>query len=193
MKNEKRALRAHITGLFQALSSTERAEKSSRIADRLCTQPWYVSAKTIFAYLGDATELDTYGLLESTCHAGKRVALPRVECASKALRVLEVQNLAQDLEVGALGLLEPRAALPEISISALDLVLVPGRAFSEQGLRLGRGGGYYDRFLEKLEQQKARATTVALALEAQIFSDIPSAEHDRRVQWIVTEARVIKC
>ena len=64
----------------------------------------------------------------------------------------------------------------------LDLVIVPGRAFTTAGTRIGRGAGYYDRFLENLS-----VPTIALAFSFQIFSELPQAEHDIRISQVITE------
>lgn len=67
-------------------------------------------------------------------------------------------------------------------------VLVPGLAFTSDGIRLGKGGGFYDRFLEKEPEHK----TIALAYEFQIVEQIPADIHDRPVHQIVTEQRVLQ-
>lgn len=83
------------------------------------------------------------------------------------------------------GFDQPSGASPEIDQDEVEIVLVPGMAFDRQGNRLGRGAGYYDRFLARVA-----AETVALTTERQILDSVPSESHDVRVDWIATEAGV---
>ena len=101
-----------------------------------------------------------------------------------------VKDFKKELIRGDLGIFQPskefyRLCPPDI----LDLVIVPGVAFTVQGYRLGRGGGYYDHFLSQLEP---RTTSVALAFEMQILTEIPVEEKDVPVDYIITEKRIIK-
>ena len=101
-------------------------------------------------------------------------------------------RLLDDLELGYKGILEPRAALrrePErvVAPELIETVIVPGLAFDVSGNRLGRGAGFYDRFLPKLS---STATIIGLAFECQVFKSISMESHDRPVDILVTEAIV---
>ena len=89
---------------------------------------------------------------------------------------------------GGRGFEEPCADLPFVEADALDVIVVPGLAFDPRGYRLGYGAGYYDRSLPAWP----RACTVGVAFEHQVLMEIPKAEHDVPVQWIVTEKRVLR-
>ncbi len=112
-------------------------------------------------------------------------------CATKEI-VPFVLHALDELEPGFYGIPEPKKTLREqpdrtATLQEIELVLVPGLAFDAKGNRLGRGAGYYDRFLAKLPKS---VKTVALAFECQLFESIPVEPHDRKVDYIITEERV---
>jgi 5-formyltetrahydrofolate cyclo-ligase len=94
-----------------------------------------------------------------------------------------------DLQRGQLNVWEPKAHCTPIEIAALDLILVPGLAFTRDGARLGRGGGYYDRLLAN---PACRAHRIGIAYELQIVDAIPVEPHDQRVHQIITESGLIQ-
>jgi 5-formyltetrahydrofolate cyclo-ligase len=89
--------------------------------------------------------------------------------------------------LGPLGALEPPAGAPEVARDAIECVLVPGIAFSPDGHRLGRGGGYYDATLAAMP----RAARVGVAFDLQLVAALPAEAHDARLDALVTEARVL--
>ncbi|MCB1277065.1 MAG: 5-formyltetrahydrofolate cyclo-ligase [Prosthecobacter sp.] len=93
-----------------------------------------------------------------------------------------------DLQRGHMNVWEPRDHCPALDITALDVVLVPGLAFTRDGVRLGRGGGYYDRLLA---HPTFRAQCVAVAFDCQIIDQIPAESHDQRVHQLITESGLI--
>ncbi len=122
-------------------------------------------------------------MIRRALRSGKRVILPKV--AGKELALYEIRDFNADVETGAWGIPEPKPLIPA-KLDEIDLMVMPGAAFDEQGNRLGYGAGFYDRLLSAFE-----GTTVALAFEAQILSKVPSDPHDAPVKKIVTEKRVI--
>ena len=115
--------------------------------------------------------------------SGKRVILPKVN--GKELELFEIKNFDKDVSSGAWGIPEPRASAP-VRLDELDIIIVPGAAFDEQGNRLGYGAGFYDKLLSAFKKP-----TVALAFEEQIVSAVPAASHDIPIKKIVTDKRVI--
>jgi 5-formyltetrahydrofolate cyclo-ligase len=88
---------------------------------------------------------------------------------------------------GPLGALEPPPAAPEVPPAEIDAIVVPGVAFSADGHRLGRGGGYYDATLAALPH----ALRVGLAFDVQVLPDVPRELHDARLDVLVTETRLL--
>ena len=119
------------------------------------------------------------------------MVVPICNTADHTIILSEILNFPGDLEEGHYGILEVkddcrRVVAPE----KLDLVLVPGMAFTEAGNRMGFGGGYYDRFLETIRPD---CKTVALIREDFIYDEIPMEPHDKSVDIIITEDRVKAC
>ena len=94
-----------------------------------------------------------------------------------------------DLQRGAMNVWEPKASCPAVDIAALDIILVPGLAFTRDGKRLGRGGGYYDRLLGRPE---CRAKRIAVAFDEQIVEHITVEFHDEHIHQIITESGLIQ-
>ena len=89
------------------------------------------------------------------------------------------------MDVDERGLRTPSAGRP-IPVESIDVVIIPGLAFDTEGWRLGRGGGYYDRFLERVSRQ---TRLVGIAFDQQVVEVVPHELHDVRMQVIVTDRR----
>jgi 5-formyltetrahydrofolate cyclo-ligase len=190
MADEKQRLRDVILARLNAMDSVERLEKSSRILERVLQSGLFTRASVVLVYDSSKTEVDTSRVLDACLAAGKTLCLPRTvkrDCALTPHRVADLQN---DLEPCRLGFREPFAKLPREPLERIDLVVVPGVAFDTCGNRLGRGKGYYDRLLALPE---FRARTVAFAFECQLVDTVPHEAHDRGVETLITEDRVIDC
>ena len=144
-------------------------------------------AETVQLFVGAlAGEVRTEALLRRGLADGKTMICPRVLGRGR-LEQRRVRSLGQ-LTRSRLGLLEPDPRLTElVDASAAELILVPGLAFDVRGARLGLGGGYYDRFLAKMD-----GVRLGLAFEWQLLSRIPVQQHDQEVDAIVTELRVLE-
>lgn len=188
MSDPKRELRARMESAILAMSPAERMERGARAQARLAETPEFKSARTVMIFNSDATEIDTHELVLASLESGKRVGLPRTEKGSRVLQVLEILDVRRDLERSRFGFKEPLSVLPTIAPESLQLILVPGRAFDAEGNRLGRGGGYYDRFIAGLDGPRL----VALAFDCQVVDAVPHEAHDRPVDMVLTEERVIR-
>ena len=155
------------------------------VALRLFYSP---SSATVLLTLPFGSEWDTRALLEAALARAKRVALPRVNLATRMLDICAITRLEHDAAPGYRGIPEPGAHCSLIDIATIDWVLVPGVAFDPDGHRIGYGGGYYDRLLPLL---RADARRVAAAFELQLVARVPAAPHDVAVDAVVTEARSI--
>lgn len=134
-------------------------------------------------------EPDIRHALERAIARGQRVCLPAFDWADghKAMEPVRVIDVNTDLVPDRHGLWSPRpGGRGPVPIGEVDVVLVPGLAFNRQGCRLGRGGGFFDRFLAR---PGLRAQTIGVCFESQVRADIPVEPHDVRVQRIVTDAR----
>lgn len=130
------------------------------------------------------SEVDTIPMIRRALGDGKRVILPKVN--GDKLELFEIRNFDSDVSPGAWGISEPCGSAP-VKLDELDVIIVPGAAFDEQGNRLGYGAGFYDKLLSAFTKP-----TVALAFEEQIVSKVPADPHDVPVRKIVTEKRIIE-
>lgn len=174
----KNAIRAEVGAVLRLMSADERAESTERAWARLEQTEIWRKAGRVMVYSPMAIEPDLDRLWSSGAEGlGLReLCYPRV--VGRDLEVRTVTARSQ-LRPAAFGLLEPdpdRTTL--VDAATIDLVIVPGLAFTRDGDRLGRGGGYYDRFLAGLPSS---VVTVALAFACQMRDHLPMEAHDQRV------------
>lgn len=184
---DKKRVRSLVLARRAALTEKERREKSLQIAEQVLSLPEYEQAQTVMLFLNFRDEVETTGLAEETLKRGKRLVLPR--CAPQGVLIPAlVRDLSRDIEPGTWGIREPkRDTLVEVDPTSIDLVIVPGAAFDEQGNRLGYGGGYYDRFFKRIRPEVPR---VAIAFQTQILPEVPVGEYDQKISILVTEEGV---
>ena len=159
---------------------------SDAIVRNILRSDLYGSAGTLMAFLPIQAEPDLSALCRAALKAGKTLCLPRVDWTAGTMAAVRVVDLDGGLIAGKMGILEP-AGGEVVRPSDLDLILVPGLAFDEQGRRLGRGGGHYDRFLGGLLSAR-----VGVAFEVQLAPEVPAGPRDEPVHAIVTERRIIQ-
>lgn len=190
---DKVRLRAAMKQLLAGVPSAELASRSARAAARLVATSWWQAAGTVLAFLAMPGEPDPRDALAAARAAGKTVAAPLIEGDELAFRVLagETDQLPRD----ARGIPQPDPSWPAWTAArerAEVLVVTPGLAFDRQRHRLGRGGGYYDRFLARLRATAGlRCTAVAFCLDEQVLDDVPHDDRDQRLDAIVTDRRTI--
>lgn len=169
------------------MTSEARAEKSAAIRERIRAVPEVSDTRIVMGFLPMRDELDTRPILADFISAGKRVYVPR--SFQEGSRMVPVRLTGFDrLREGLFGILEPDSD-ETCTIAQIDLVLVPARAFDRKGNRLGRGAGFYDRFMA---QDGFRAARVGIAFDCQVFADIPHDADDLPVQILVTETETLR-
>lgn len=141
----------------------------------------------VMAYLALPLEMDPAGAMASWRARGGQVCVPRVAWEARSM---EPALLGARVEMGERGIRQAEAAQPTLETGLLRLVIVPGLAFSPSGARLGRGAGFYDRFLARLGPG---CITAGLAAGVQMLDDLPTEPTDRRVDWVVTEDGAVRC
>ncbi len=158
--------------------------KSRVITEKVSGLPVFQRARTILFYASFRGEVDTFALMHKAMELKKRIALPLVKKEEQRIVPVLIKSL-NELRAGSYGIPEP-PDVPQNRLSAdeLDLVVVPGVAFDRHNNRLGRGAGYYDRFLLDLP---SATPTIALAYDLQVVDALPGLEpHDRPVKFVIT-------
>ena len=140
------------------------------------------NATKIGAYYPIGSEVMTQDIIQELLSIGKEVYLPKTKEEDMEFRKI---TEFKDLEQGQFDILEPKENC-EVN-NELDVMLVPTVGITPQGIRLGYGHGFYDRFLSN-----HKTITISLTLEKQIIKNIPKEDHDFIMDWIVTEDRVLK-
>lgn len=176
---QKNQLRQAMKARLAALTPEEYLSYNSMIAQRFLELPIIQNSTTIMIYHAINQEVATTAIISSLLTKDKTVALPT--CISeRSLRAGMIKSLAE-LVTGGFGLSEPKLTAPEIKPQDFDLIVIPGLAFDKRGYRLGRGAGYYDRFLAK-----ADAFKLGLGYDFQLVDNLPIDPHDIPVHGILT-------
>jgi 5-formyltetrahydrofolate cyclo-ligase len=183
----KAALRGEIRVKLAALTSAARAVASSELRGRLRATGTWKNAKSILLFAPLTDEPEVWPLAEAGLAANKILGLPRFASALSAYVAGQVCDLARDLVPGKFQIREPAASCPELPLAGFELVLVPGVAFDLRGRRLGRGRGFYDRLLAEI-----RGLKCGVAFDEQVVAEVPAADHDARMNVILTPTRWVK-
>jgi|SRR5579859_2521369 len=154
----------------------------------LQTRPEFLKAHKIAAFSSTQTEVNTLPLLEGMLKLGKKLYLPKVSKDKSHLSFYQVEDL-KAMSPGTFGILEPPSHHPA-TLEELDMILVPGLAFDQQGHRLGFGKGFYDRILPQL---KASSLSVGLCYSFQVVDQVPYTETDASVKALLHEKGFIIC
>ncbi|MEE4242121.1 MAG: 5-formyltetrahydrofolate cyclo-ligase [Desulfopila sp.] len=188
---EGNSIRKKILSLRDALPQDEIIEKSLTINKKIISLQEVQKAKNIFAYVSFRSEVKTLWLIEELMKQQKIVSVPLTHLDEKRMEAISINDISKDLVPGNYGIMEPHpdcAQHNKVEAENIDIVLVPGSAFDERGGRFGYGGGFYDRFLEKIPY----AVRVGLAFDLQVVREIPIQPHDELLDYIVTEKRTIE-
>lgn len=174
---DKNALRREIRDKKRAMTSQQIESASARLAELFLGSDAYRSARTIYGYLPYNQEVRTVPLLEQAMRDGKQVAVPKVY--GDEMRFILMEDLSK-VETGYAGIPEPIADGP-VARDKTALVLMPGLAFDPAGHRIGYGGGFYDKFLEK----EPHHPTVALCYDFQMLPHLETDAHDIPVDLVI--------
>ena len=162
-----------------------RLRKSSVIRRRLFRTPEFKRALTILFYASFDGEVDTFEMIKKAKKLGKKIGLPRILRSRKTLVPMLLENLDKDLKPGPYGIKTPSGnSARRLKLKDIDMVIVPGLAFDRNNNRLGRGAGYYDRFLKKLPPG---IPTIGLAFDFQVVNRLPeTGAHDVPVSHLIS-------
>ena len=177
MKSE---LRKQVLHEMKAISQEQKQFIDQALTEQLLQHPFYQEAKVIATYLSFPHEFQTQELIEQALKDGKKVLIPKTYPKG---RMDFVVYHPQQLVKTSFGLLEPQGDLEVVDASQIDLIHVPGLAFTTEGYRIGYGGGYYDRYLKHFS-----GNTLSTVYPCQIRDFIPE-DHDIPVQEVLVDER----
>jgi len=189
-KDEIRQQIAELRPNFQTLEKL-----SAVIVEKFQGLETFQNAKTVGAYMPLPDEVNitplfhppspegsgVTGCLETNCVGAQKFYIPAFDETSGGYRLAEYSS---ELKKGNFGILEPKK--PVFAPKMLDLILIPGVAFDQNGGRIGRGGGFYDRLLPQY-----RALKVGICFDFQCLETVPSESHDCTVDCLVTEFKIL--
>ncbi len=187
----KRELRSIYMKKRSAISEDSIKSMSKLIESSLFSLDLYKNSSVIMTYVNFGNEVITENIIRHSLNLEKTIGVPITIPKTRELIVSELRDFDKELELGVYNILTPKKEyIREIKPSKIDLVLVPGIAFDRKGYRVGYGGGYYDRFLCKINEN---AITIALAFSMQLIDSVPKGYYDLPVDYILTEKELIKC
>ena len=176
----KAELRKQVLQEMKAIPREQKQAIDQALTEGLLQHPFYQETNTIATYLSFPHEFQTQGLIEQALKNGKKVLIPKTY--PKGRMDFVVYN-PQQLVKTSFGLLEPQGDLEVVDASQIDLIHVPGLAFTREGYRIGYGGGYYDRYLKHFTGH-----TLSTVYPCQI-RDFSPENHDIPVQEVLIDER----
>ncbi len=185
---DKVALRHDIKSRLMAISAKARVEKSKAICRLIVESEEFQRAAVVMAFLSLPHEVETTPLILHAWQQGKTVAVPKISWEQRHMIPVEITSLETGLHTDDKGLRNPTNGTP-VPFEDIDLVVAPGLGFDRAGNRLGRGGGYYDRFFAS---GKITATRWAVAFSEQLCDEIPHDENDVVMHAVVTEDEIFQ-
>ncbi len=184
----KRQLRQRMRRLLAGMPHGTAEDKSLAACRRIVALEEFAAARVVMIYVPLPGELDTTLLARSARREGKTILVPRVYWDRHSMTAVVSDWPREKLPVNGHGLRQPTDG-QQNPLDEIDLIVTPGLAFDRLGNRLGRGGGYYDRFLSA---DGLRAVTCGLAFAEQVVEKLPTGPGDRAVQMIVTDREVLR-
>ncbi len=185
----KTVLRQEGKAVLSTIPSLERSQAATKILDRLKDFSTFTNASVIALFSGAMQEIETESLIRYALSEKKTVLLPYINHHGEGAPKMEmapIQNYDKDLLEGMFGILEPLDTLRNAPVPEPDLIVIPGLGFDEQGGRLGRGRGYYDRYLKEHKGYR-----LGLGFDVQILRKKLTLEsHDQVLDGLMTEKKL---
>jgi 5-formyltetrahydrofolate cyclo-ligase len=180
---DKLAIRRQLREKLAAMPEPDRQAKSLAAANFLSASPEFAAARIVMLYLTAPHEMDTAPLALKCWQSGKTVVVPKVSWDQRRMLPVEISSLQTRMTTTGPGVREPVGGQP-IPVNLLDLVIVPGMGFTNTGHRIGRGMGFYDRFLA---QPDFIGVSCGLGFEEQVVPQLPVLDHDMPLSMLCTD------
>ena len=188
-QKSKAEIRNEMAAQIGKLSAAELKEKTKEIENRLFEFANFLESKIVLLYVSGANEVRSESVIRRAFDHNKIVVLPRANNGSKQISLYKIDEYPKAMQSGNSGKLEPNPdKCRKVPIDCIDIAIIPGVAFDEKGGRVGPGDGFYDRLIPHLPITTRK---VALALDHQVLVQVPAESHDKQVDIIITEKRII--
>ena len=184
---DKNSFRRDVKQEIRKLKAQELITKSELICKKLCELEAFRRSGLVMAYLSLPNEVDTGGVILEAWRNGKTVAVPKVSWQQRHMIPVQINSLETGFSTEVSGLKNPTTGVP-VPLEDIDIVITPGIAFDRNGNRLGRGGGYFDRFFASKE---LRAVKCAICFSEQVVDEVPYDETDVPVDYIITDKEIL--
>ena len=186
--SKKRALRGALRARLSSITPERMATASRAAAQRVCETEEFRRASAVMIFLPLRYEVDARHIALRAWQLGKTVTVPLAGHEQKHMIPVLVRSLEEPMDCDPYGVQTPSHCEP-FPADMLELVVVPGLGFDRNGHRLGRGAGFYDRFLA---QPRLHAATCGLAIEEQVVPEIPAEPHDLRLEMLATDTQLLR-
>ena len=193
---EKAITRKNIQEILQNMSPEDIRKKSALISGRLFQTDWWNEADIVLGFCSIEGEVETEEIIKTAIAEAKMVVVPRVQGKDLIFHQIRDLDNEEDFVMSDWGIKEPCEFLPVLDPSGIPhhtcLLVTPGLAFDKQKQRLGRGGGFYDRFLSQTRQcDRLNIFVVGVCFSEQLLEHIPTGDHDQPVDGVITEEEII--
>lgn len=185
---EKRKARTDLRRRLAGILPERLAAASRGACERLAATEEFLRAQTVMIFLPLRYEVDARPLALRAWQDGKTVTVPLVGHNQKHMIPVVVRGFEEPMDADLYGVCTPKSCEP-LPVDMIDLVVVPGLGFDREGYRIGRGGGFYDRFLA---QPAFGGTTCGLAIDEQVIGRVPVAGHDVALDMLATDGELLR-
>jgi 5-formyltetrahydrofolate cyclo-ligase len=179
----KTIIRRELRQKLAAMTEIDRHRKSLAACAQIAASPEFAAARVLMLYLSTPHEVDTAALALAAWQQGKTVVVPKVSWDQRRMLPVEITSLHGHVTTTGTGVREPAGGKP-VPVDLIDLVIVPGLGFTPTGYRIGRGMGFYDRFLA---QPEFIGVSCGLAFDEQVVPALPVLDHDIPLSMLCTD------
>jgi 5-formyltetrahydrofolate cyclo-ligase len=183
LPTDKTSLRAAFKSRLAGLPAAELIRRSEQACRFIADSPQFAAARMVMIYLPLTREVDPTLLATEAWRDGKKVAVPLANPERRTMEPVQLDSLDQPMDIDRMGVRTPHGA-PLVALERIDLVMVPGMGFDRRGHRLGRGAGFYDRFLIRLP---VTCVSCGIGLIEQLTDTLPVDPHDQPLDMLATD------
>lgn len=189
IREKKQDIRNVTINKIETLAADVIKAKTAAIENRLFEFANFLESKIALLYTECRAEVSTHEMLRKCYAYNKIVVLPAFDPQNHRVSLMKVDTPDKDLIAGPRGNMEPNPqTCQQVPIECIDIAIIPGIAMDEKGGRIGTGRGYYDRLIPDLPTTTRK---VGLVFEDQIVAQVPIESHDKHLDIIITEDRII--